>query len=62
MVNNIEKAVVRHRVARLLCKSQAIFWGGGLGKIYDGKVGIVHYERNIRLNKPVVSSVNSQSA
>ena len=30
VINNIEKAVVRHRLACLMCKSQAIFWGGSL--------------------------------
>jgi hypothetical protein len=30
MVDNIEEAVVRHRVARLLCKSQTTFWSGSL--------------------------------
>jgi len=30
MVNDIEEAVVRHRVARLLCESQTTFWGGSL--------------------------------
>ena len=31
MVDNIEEAVVRHRVSRLLCKSQTTFWSGSLG-------------------------------
>ena len=31
VVNNIKKTVVRHCVARLVCKSQTTFLGGSLG-------------------------------